>query len=139
MVAVGAIIENSTTEKILLIKRTNKADFSPGIWEDITGRMKQFEEPEDALHREVYEETGIKDFEVVKPLRVNHLFRGEKTAEKELIMIIYWVKTGSKEITLSGEHKYYKWLSPAKALELTDHLGVREDIKAFIRERGSSK
>lgn len=41
MVAVGAIIENSTTGKILLLKRSEKRDFAPLIWEEINGRMHQ--------------------------------------------------------------------------------------------------
>ena len=65
MVAVGAIIEHTGTGKILLLQRTKKADYSPGIWEEITGRMKQHEELEAALHREVFEEAGIREFDRV--------------------------------------------------------------------------
>lgn len=35
MVAVGGIIEDSDSGKILLLKRSSKADFTPGIWEEV--------------------------------------------------------------------------------------------------------
>ena len=53
MVAVGAVIEHVESGRILLLRRAETADFMGGVWEDLTGRMKQSEEPEDALRREV--------------------------------------------------------------------------------------
>lgn len=135
MVAVGALIENTKTGKILLIQRTRKADFAPGIWEPITGRMKQFEELEEALRREVREETGIRDLQIVKPLTVSHFFRGERVAEQEIILILYWAQTGADEVVLSDEHEAYQWVSPQEALSLTAYPGFVEDIEAFIKER----
>lgn len=135
MVAVGAIIENQNTGKLLLLKRTSRADFSPGIWEEITGRMKQGEELDQALRREISEEAGLTDIKIVKPLTVNHFYRGEKKAENEIILIIYWCKTEEEIITLSGEHEGYKWIAPDEALKIVDHPGVKNDIETFMRER----
>lgn len=133
-VAVGAVIENTNSGKILLIKRTTKADFAPGIWEDITGRMKQSEEPEVALKREIKEETGIVDIRIVKPLTINHFYRGEKIPENELILIIYWCQTPSDRVELSSEHEQFRWLTPGEALEIVDHPGVKNDILTLIKE-----
>jgi len=49
MVAVTAIIENDAGE-ILLIKRRPEAEF-PNCWEDVGGRLKQSESPEEGLRR----------------------------------------------------------------------------------------
>jgi 8-oxo-dGTP diphosphatase len=133
MVAVGAVIEHEASGKILLLRRAATATYAADLWEDITGRMKQFEEPEDALRREVREECGL-EVEIVKPLTVFHLFRGERTADNELVGIIYWCKTDSDRVVLSDEHSDYLWLSPQEALELVDHPGVRGDIEAYIGE-----
>ncbi len=85
MVAVGAIIQDPATDKILLLKRTTDDNyFSGGVREYPTGRMNQFEEPIDALHREIKEETGL-ETKVGKLLEIYHIFRGEKTAENELV------------------------------------------------------
>jgi NUDIX domain len=58
LVAVGAMIEHVPTGQILLLRRAETVAWLPGVWEDIAGRMKQFEQPEHALRREVYEENG---------------------------------------------------------------------------------
>ena len=100
MVAVGAMIEHATSGKVLLLKRADTADFLPGIWEDIMGRMKQFEEPEETLRREVSEETAL-EVEIVKLLRVAHEYRGERTAGNEMVEIVYWCKTHSDRVVLS--------------------------------------
>ncbi len=135
IVGVGAILENTKTGKILLLKRSPKKDFAPNIWEEVTGRMEQFEDPLTALKREVKEETGIENFEVVKPLVVRHFFRGtEELAENEMMIIVYWCKTDQTEIKLSWEHTEYKWLTPEEALESADFPAVKEEIEAYIKE-----
>lgn len=133
LVAVGAIIENSKTGKILLLKRSNEKDFSAGIWEYITGRLNQFEEPSEGLRREIKEEAGI-EVEVIKPFSIFHIFRGEKIAENELIGIMYWCKTDSEEIKISEEHSEYKWVTADEALKIIEKPSMQEDIKAFIRD-----
>ena len=133
MVAVGAMIEHDSSGKILLVKRSDKANYLPGIWEDLGGRIKQFEEPEDALRREVKEETGL-EVEILKPLAVFHDYYGERTAENELLIITYWCKAKSDQVILSDEHTEHQWVSPEEALELAEHVGVRRDIQAWINE-----
>jgi len=134
LVAVGAIIENSSTGKILLLKRSESKDFSPGIWEYVTGRLNQFEEPEDGLRREVMEETGI-EVEIVKPISVFHIFRGEKTAENELVGIMFWCKTDTENVQISDEHSDFRWVTPDEAAGIVKKPSMQEDIKAFMKER----
>ncbi|MBN1263119.1 MAG: NUDIX domain-containing protein [Candidatus Pacebacteria bacterium] len=133
-VSMGAIIEHPTEDKILLLKRNLKADFSPGIWEEITGRIDQHEDPYEGLKREVMEEAGI-EIEVIKPLTIFHLYRGKKIPENELVGIIFWCKAKSEKVEISGEHTEFRWLSPEEALRLVDHEGVKNDIEAYIREK----
>ncbi len=132
-VAVGAVIEHTDSGKILLMKRAATADYLPDIWEDLMGRVKQFEEPADALKREVREECGL-EVEILKPLAIFHDYRGEITAENEWIGITYWCKASSDRVVLSNEHSAYRWVSPQHALDLAEHPGVRMDIEAFIKE-----
>ena len=134
MVAVGAIIEHTSSGKILLLKRSLKVDFHGGIWEEVNGRMKQFEEPESALKREVKEETGLK-IEIIKPINIFHIFRGQESKDNELVGIIYWCKSSSKKVKLSDEHIDHKWLAPKEALELVHHKGIRKDIESFMKEK----
>jgi 8-oxo-dGTP diphosphatase len=133
LVAVGAIIEHAETGRILLLKRSEDVSFLPGVWEDIGGRIKQFEEPEHALRREVHEESGLQ-IEIVKPINVFHLFHGERIAANDMIIITYWCKSRSDLVVLSHEHSEYLWLLPQEALHLAEHEGVRSDIEALIAE-----
>ena len=80
------------------------------------------------------EESGI-EVEIVKPISIYHIFRGEKTAENELVGIIYWVKTDAEEIRLSEEHTKYKWVTPEEALALLEKPGMKRDMEVFVRER----
>ncbi|MHA1186982.1 MAG: NUDIX domain-containing protein, partial [Candidatus Heimdallarchaeota archaeon] len=83
-IVVAGLIENPLGD-VLLIKRNNKGT-SPNCWEDAGGKLHQSEKPEDGLKREISEETGIFDIEIIKPLTVFHNYLGGvKTAEKEFI------------------------------------------------------
>ena len=137
-IAMGAIIEHKKTGNILLIKRSEKKDFAPGIWEYPIGRLKQFEDPINGLKREIKEETGL-NVKVIKPLCVFHIFtRTKNNSTDELIGISYWCVSNSDKIKLSSEHTDYKWLKPKSALRfITDHKGIRENIKVFLKEKNN--
>lgn len=132
-VGVAAVIENPR-EEILLVRRSVLCDYEPGMWEIVCGRMRQFEEPEKAVQREVCEETGLA-VAVVKFLRVAHFFRGEKKMENELILLIFYCRSKSSDVFLSSEHGEFRWLAPKDALLLTGHPGVKKDIQAFMLEK----
>lgn len=134
VVVVGAIIEHVRTGTILLLKRSPNVERDPGIWEDPAGRVQQHEEPETALSREIKEEAGL-NIEIVKPLNIFHEYRRLAGAVDESIGIIYWCRATSQEVHLSQEHSEYKWILPEEGLELTKHVGVQADIKAYLREK----
>jgi 8-oxo-dGTP diphosphatase len=135
MVAVGALIENTQTGKILLMKRSPQKDYAPSVWEIVTGRMENFEGVEQALKREVKEETGLDDITIIKPIRISTFFRGEKVAEKEVVVTTFHCQSKSDTVTISDEHSECKWVTPQEALEIVknfDDFSVADDIKAFI-------
>ncbi|MCL4208397.1 NUDIX domain-containing protein [Patescibacteria group bacterium] len=132
MVASGAVIEQNNTGKILLVQRASSLDWQPNEWEIMYGRIDQFEDTESGLKREVREEVGITDLEIVEVLTVWHIFRGsEKIAENELIGITYHCRTNQLEPVLSNEHQAFKWVTPEEALDLVKVDGIRRDIKKF--------
>jgi 8-oxo-dGTP pyrophosphatase MutT (NUDIX family) len=128
---VAAIIENEKNE-ILLLKRA-PGNFPENIWDVVGGRVEQFEDPFEGLNREIIEETGIRDFEILKAIDVFHWYQSESW--RDMIGITFWCKTKSKEVKLSNEHSEYKWLKPEDALEISEHHIVTSNIKQFIIEK----
>lgn len=131
MVAVGCIMQHEPTGKILCLKREG-SDFQKGEWELMYGRIDQHEELLDGLRREVFEETGIQDFSIIRLLRLWHFYRGEKIAEKELHGFTFHCTTTSQEVTLSPEHSEFAWLDPAEALEKIAVPGIKMDVQVFM-------
>lgn len=134
MVAVGAMIELRETGKILINQRSAHLDWHPNDWEIIYGRIDQFEGLENGLRREVKEEVGIDDLEIITVLRAWRIFRGsEQSAENELIGITYRCRTQTEAIKLSKEHQNYQWVTPQEALKIVSESGIRQDIERFIK------
>lgn len=72
----------------------------------------------------------------MKPLVVHHFYRGEKTADNEIILVIFWCKTTQNKVILSKEHSDYKWVETEEALNYITHPEIRKDIETFIKEKG---
>lgn len=134
-IGIGAIIEHNLNGKILLLRRCSEAEFAPNIWDDVGGRMRDLELPEETLKREIFEETGIEKLEILKPIDVSHYYRGEKKPENQMVVITYWCKTPSMDIKLSPEHDKYKWVSPEDAFSLLTDTNLKRNVKRFIEEK----
>ncbi|MDO8487680.1 MAG: NUDIX domain-containing protein [Candidatus Curtissbacteria bacterium] len=135
MVAVGFLIELKRSGKILLVKRSDVLDWQPREWEIGYGRINQFEDTEVGLRREVFEELGLDDLEIINVLNIWHIFRGSMKAENELIGITYHCRTNTSEIRLSEEHSQYQWVLPEKAKEMVTVGGIKEDIDSYISSK----
>lgn len=122
MVSVGGLIRNTKTNKYLLLKKHS------GNFTIVSGRMKQKEEINDALKREILEETGLSDIKIIKLLSAWHGFRGEKIPENELIVLTYLCETSTDEVVVSEEHQDYAWYHPSK-LETLLESGLFNSIK----------
>lgn len=133
MVAVGCVIEHQPSGKILLLQRSNKLDWRPGMWEIGYGRIDQFEDPEEGLRREVREETGITELTIGTVLRVWHMYRGSKAPENDLVGVTYACQTSSEQVSISSEHEGYQWVTPEEALKLVTDPGILDDVQRFIQ------
>ncbi|MBD3354462.1 NUDIX domain-containing protein [Candidatus Woesearchaeota archaeon] len=89
-------------------------------WQFPQGKIDKGESEEQALKREIEEETGIKDIEVVKKLPYTHDYWFQEKGENiHKFLTFYLVKVNKKEnnITLSREHSDYRWCSYKEAYE----------------------
>jgi len=111
--------------KILLLHRQ---DYKPqgNTWGVPAGKVEKGESPEEALKREVFEETGIllKDQAFFKTVYVRY-------PEYDFIYHIFHCSLDEKPAVKirNKEHKDFCWISPKEALKLP----LIQDLDACIR------
>jgi 8-oxo-dGTP pyrophosphatase MutT (NUDIX family) len=124
--------------KVLLVKHPRY-----GKWLVPGGHVELSEDPEEALYREVEEETGLEatllvpkpDIETagakVLPLP-NYMDVHEANAPHKHISMVYYMTSESNEAKLSDEHEEIRWVSRE---ELDDpELNLQPEIKRNITE-----
>ena len=111
---VGALIVNSES-KVLLVRSYKWPDqyVIPG------GHIELGETMEEALTREMKEETGMDIYDIEYAWLGESVFEDSFHEKKHLIFINFVCKTDSCEVTLNDESQGYVWVSPQEALELT--------------------
>lgn len=130
-VCVEAIIEKDG--KILITQRSFARDHAPGEWETLTGRVGQDESLEEAVKREVKEETQL-DVEIITPFNTFHFYRGREREECQGIS--FWCRWKSGEVVLdSKEQIAYKWVTPVEALRYLKKESIIKSIQQFINIR----
>ena len=111
VVAVAYVIEKDGT--VLTLRRSPSKDHAPGEWETGSGRVEQCETPEQAVHREVREETGLQ-VEIIGPVDTFHFYRA--ASREEVIGITFWCRYAGGEFTMCEEHDRAEWLSFDEAI-----------------------
>ncbi|SCZ77705.1 NUDIX hydrolase [Acidaminobacter hydrogenoformans] len=111
--------------KILLLLRSRPSKGETGYWELPGGRMNLGECYEEAVKREVYEETGLK-ISVVKPLTV---YDSKRDKDTQVIGIIFLcaLDASNPKVQLSSEHLDSMWVS-------LEDLGTIKVIPGLSRE-----
>jgi 8-oxo-dGTP diphosphatase len=113
------ILIKSGEGKVLFLKRAEDSGWNPGKWDLPGGKMDLGEILEEALHREVLEETGLK-------IDIRSLLGAvqDTTRDYRIVHILMIGNSRSGEISLSHEHEDFKWVSPAemKKLDLCEYL-----------------
>lgn len=129
MVAVGAIIELENTDQILLMRRTDT--FNKNEWEVVYGRIDQGEDLETGLRREITEETGITQLNIIDCLSHWHMYRGKETPDNEIIGVTYVCRTNQPDLQISTEHTEYQWMSLEEALGLVKVEGIKRNLVEY--------
>ncbi len=101
------VVIRDQSGRILLLKRSLSSKGSPGKWEFPGGKAELGEKFDEALLREVSEETGL-------TIRLTHV-AGAAEHELPIRKIAYIIMEGrleSGEVRLSSEHDDYTWITP---------------------------
>ncbi|MEK6868936.1 MAG: NUDIX domain-containing protein [Nanoarchaeota archaeon] len=121
----GAIVFRKEEEpKYLLLH------YEAGHWDFPKGNIEEGETDIETVKREIEEETGIKDIEIVKGFKekIQYYFK----FEGELInksVVFYLAKTDADNIKLSFEHIGFAWLSYDKAMDKLTFKNAKEILK----------
>lgn len=126
IIVAGAVFHQG---KVLIIQRGADEEAFPDFWELPGGKREIFENSQNALVREVKEETGL-DVEPVRPLSVFE-FKVEKTKEfRDFTQITFLCKLiGKSGVELSGEHQNYAWI---KNDEIDRYSPMSDEIKNVL-------
>ena len=114
--------------------------YEAGHWDFPKGHMEKNEKEEQTALRELKEETGIEDVEVLDGFResVNYYFKkGEETIYKEVIFFL--VQSATEDVQLSSEHIGYAWLSFDHAFKKLTFNSSKELLKKaddFLHKKG---
>lgn len=122
---VGAVILNS--ENKVLICRSTEWDAKyiiPG------GHIEAGEKLEEALIREVKEETALEIYEIKLLSLKESVYSKSFDQKKHFIFIDYLCRTDSAEIELNDEFDAYEWIS----LTELDDYNLEDFVKSLLKE-----
>ncbi len=113
--------------RILILKRSSKDESCPGLWDLPGGGVEKNETLQEAVKREVAEESGLK----VKP-------------ESDYFYIYHYPKKIDKyafrstliggEVLLSKEHTEFKWISKDEWQSLEYIPSVKATLEEFFKQ-----
>ncbi|MDE6365558.1 MAG: NUDIX domain-containing protein [Lachnospiraceae bacterium] len=121
-IVVKTVLINHILGKSLLIRRSPD-DF--GNWEGPGGAVEENETLEEAIMREVLEETGL----VVTPERILYASLDEIHRTK-IVFLVYLCSTTEENVRLSGEHVEYRWVDKTEC-EAMLQGGIAKDFKKY--------
>ena len=119
-------------EKFLLVKRSAWVNSFKHQWSAITGRIEMHE---DALHsalREIEEETGLSEDQVV--LIKRGIAFEAKMKDKVRIIHPFLFATEIDSVTLNWENSDYLWVSPDQMKNVETVEGVGSTLINLIHE-----
>jgi 8-oxo-dGTP pyrophosphatase MutT (NUDIX family) len=119
-------------DEVLVLKRSAVDEHKPSVWETVGGGMETQNSPQEALKREIREETGL-EVEVGEPFNV---FTFTKDSGEFKIGITFLCDYVSGEVKLSEEHSEYKWIKPEEFKNLESIASLYDEIDKYAQKHG---
>ncbi|MCK5451838.1 MAG: NUDIX domain-containing protein, partial [Candidatus Aenigmarchaeota archaeon] len=110
-----------------ILKRNGNRATSPNLWQGVSGALKEREAVEDAVLREVKEETGL-DSRIVKAGGIIDV----TDKYGRWIVFPFLVSVDSDNVKIDeNEHTEYKWINPGEIEDFDCVLGTIKDLTAL--------
>lgn len=122
--------------EFLLLKRADN-EIYPGLWQMVTGKIKENEKAHQTAIREIKEETGLNPFQLWVAPTVNSFY--EPKGEYICLLPVFAARVENDQIKLSSEHTDYKWVNKTTAQKLLAWEGQRKAVQIiedyFLNEK----
>lgn len=133
-VAVKGIIRRDG--KILVLRRAANEEHKPNIWETVGGRIDEGEVPEEALRREILEETNL-EVEIEEPFNIFNFKRDTGEFIVGITFLCDWV---SGEVQVSEEeHSEFKWIESREFENMESVPSLHSEIKKYSEKYHGEK
>lgn len=127
----GAVIFYKNKEiEYLLLHYPGSANKTKDYWDFPKGHIEKGETEIETVKREVFEETGLKDIEIIPGFKTSIKYFFQKEGKKIFkIVVFYLAKANTKEVKISFEHIGFIWLPFDKAVEVVTYKNAKEVLK----------
>ncbi len=112
--------------EFLLLKR-NENQIYAGLWQMVTGKMKEGETAYQTALREIKEETTLKPEKFWVVPNVDSFYSHENNYISMMPVFAALVDNNSS-VQISDEHCDYKWVNPEEAKKLLAWVGQRNSV-----------
>ena len=135
IITVGAIVlrgEAGARQVLLTKRRPDRTDWA-GLWGVPAGRLQEGEEVEEALVRELAEESGLlaREFEFLETVYAEEPNSGRRYVHN-LYLVNRW--EGEAENRAPDEHETIAWVGAAEVASLPMPARLREILLEFLGE-----
>lgn len=132
--SVGAIVLNKNNHVLLIFQQKNK------YWEFPKGKIEKGERELDTLRREIFEETGIRDFNMVDNFRSSMFYEFHYQGKIVKRKVVYYLIRTNQRVRISKEHARYAWLPIERAKKRLKHqnqIELMDTVKQRMHEQGT--
>jgi phosphoglycolate phosphatase len=131
---VGALIFRGGTDEVLMVRTHKWSD----LWGIPGGKIKLGEGSEDALRREIMEETSLQIDQISFVLVQDCIHSPEFYRDAHFVLLNYTCRaTGAPQVRLNEEAREYLWTDLNRALALPLNQPTRRLVETVLRQRTS--